>query len=94
MNKDKAVVYFIDAPEFWLWRGETEVAGLFAVINHPKLGQCFDVRTSQVLNKFSDGSFETRNTMYVPATKEMYDKFAKDQEARYSRFIQDENFLG
>jgi hypothetical protein len=35
-------------------------------LDHPILGED-DIRTSLVLKKFSDGSFETMNTVYRPA---------------------------
>jgi hypothetical protein len=62
----KPVVYFTGVPHFWMWDSKNEVAGLDRVINHPNLGTIDDVRTSTVLNKFRDGSFETRNTVYKP----------------------------
>lgn len=62
----KPVVYFTGVPHFWMWNSKDEVAGLDRVINHPNLGTIEDVRTSKVLNKFRDGSFETRNTVYKP----------------------------
>ena len=62
----KPVVYFTGVPHFWMWDSKNEVAGLDRVINHPNLGTIDDVRTSTVLNKFGDGSFETRNTLYKP----------------------------
>lgn len=62
----KPVVYFIGIPHFWMWNADNEVAGLDRVINHPNLGMIDNVRTSTVLNKFGDGSFETRNTLYKP----------------------------
>jgi hypothetical protein len=62
----KPVVYFTGVPHFWMWNSKDEVAGLDRVINHPNLGTIEDVRTSKVLNKFGDGSFETRNTVYKP----------------------------
>lgn len=36
-------------------------------LNHPHLG-CDIVRTSEVIKQNDDGSFETRNTRYVPAS--------------------------
>lgn len=38
-------------------------------VNHYVWGQD-KVRTSSVLTKFPDGSFETMNTLYVPVAKE------------------------
>jgi hypothetical protein len=42
-----------------------EVATIHDVINHPKLGHQRTVYTSEVINKFDDGVFETLNTVYV-----------------------------
>lgn len=70
-TEDKPVVYFDSDPYFWMWNEETEVASLNLVYNHPRLGYCYNVRTSTVLKKFEDGSFETRNTMYKPVTEEI-----------------------
>lgn len=67
---EKPVVYYMGQPEFWNWNENTEVANLLFVINHPVLGKCSNVRTSKVLQKFFDGSFETRNTMYKPLASE------------------------
>lgn len=71
---EKPVVYFTDLPYYWMWDSKNEVASLRFVLGHPYLGDCSDVRTSTVLQKFDDGSFETRNTIYKPATKEMIDE--------------------
>lgn len=82
-NYEKPVAYFTGEPEFWMWDAKNEVANLDVVLGHPNLGDCHDVRTSTVKEKFSDGSFETRNTIYKPATKEMYDEYlAKLEENR------------
>lgn len=79
---EKPVVHFIGEPHYWMWDSKNEVAGLHFVLDHPWLGACPNVRTSTVLKKFPDGSFETRNTMYVPATEEMKNEFYdKVQEA-------------
>ena len=79
---EKPVVHFIGEPHYWMWDAKNEVAGLLFVLDHPWLGACPDVRTSTVLKKFPDGSFETRNTMYIPATEEMKNEFySKVQEA-------------
>ena len=53
-----------DKEELDLDTNEVTVAGVHA-INHPKLGSC-KVRTSVVVKKNHDGSFETLNTTYVP----------------------------
>lgn len=73
--KDKPVVYFVGEPRFWMWDVKSEVASLDFVLYHPFLGDCPNVRTSVVKQKFSDGSFETLNTIYKPTTKEMYDEY-------------------
>jgi hypothetical protein len=79
---EKPVVHYLGQPQYWMWDSKNEVAGLLFVFDHPYLGACPDVRTSTVLKKFPDGSFETRNTMYVPATEEMKNEFySKVQEA-------------
>jgi hypothetical protein len=67
---EKPVAYYMGQPEFWMWNENSEVASLLFVINHPVLGKCSNVRTSTVLQKFFDGSFETRNTMYKPLASE------------------------
>lgn len=62
----KPVVFFTGQPRFIEWAGKKDVivASVYA-LNHPKLGET-QVRTSQVMDKFDDGSFETMNTMYIP----------------------------
>lgn len=62
---DKPVVYFINDARFddEMYKGHT-VAHV-QTINHYVWGND-SVRTSSVLKKFEDGSFETMNTMYKP----------------------------
>lgn len=64
---DKPVVYYTGNATFDtnMFPGH-EVAHVRAV-NHYVLGSD-QVRTSSVLNKFDDGSFETMNTLYKPYT--------------------------
>jgi hypothetical protein len=75
--KQKPIVFFTGEAEFFsvfikdedkeeleLDTNEVIVAGVYA-INHPKLGRD-RVRTSVVVKKNHDGSFETLNTIYVP----------------------------
>lgn len=65
---NKPVVYFVGNPRFdtEMYPGH-EVAHV-STIDHYVWG--WDrVRTSSVLNKFEDGSFETLNTVYKPLTK-------------------------
>lgn len=47
------------------WR----VAYIGEVLDHPRLGHCFDVRTSTVESVSDDGVIETRNTIYKPVMK-------------------------
>jgi len=75
--KQKPIVFFTGEAEFFsafirdedkeelnLDTNEVIVAGVHA-INHPKLGS-LKVRTSVVVKKNHDGSFETLNTIYKP----------------------------
>lgn len=64
---DKPVVYYTGSPRFDtnMFPGN-EVAHVNTV-NHYVWGSD-KVRTSRVLNKFDDGSFETLNTLYKPYT--------------------------
>jgi hypothetical protein len=91
---EKPTVHFFGEPHYWMWDTKNEIASLFAVINHPHLGMCYNVRTSTVKQKFPDGSFETRNTMYVPATKEMTDEFerqAKERTESIRKWLEENN---
>lgn len=65
----KLTVFFIGDPVFdtKMFPGY-EVAHVLAV-DHYRLGYG-GVRTSSVLNKFDDGSFETMNTIYKPYKEE------------------------
>lgn len=70
-SQNKPEVYYEGEPHFWYWHDtDQEVASLTRVLNHPRLGNCLDVRTSTVLQKF-EGGFETRNTIYKKATQEI-----------------------
>lgn len=63
--QSKPVVHFIGSPSFYQGfvdgKEHAEVLG----VDHPYLGRDI-IRTSAVLKKFDDGSFETLNTLYVP----------------------------
>ena len=48
--------------------GDVEYARVYG-LDHPILGKD-DIRTSIVIKKNDDGSFETLNTLYVPAKEE------------------------
>lgn len=66
----KPVVHFLGQVEFQPAYNvdtgdDTEVAHVYAV-DHPRLGKGV-IRTSRIVKKFSDGSFETLNTVYRPA---------------------------
>ena len=64
-SQNKPIVHFDGEPHFWIWHdGKAEVANVYA-LDHPRLGRT-GVRTSVVVKKFEDGSFETLNTLYVP----------------------------
>lgn len=65
-NPDNKPVVFYTGPLNIGEGGGFEFANVFA-INHPCLGT-EHVRTSAILQKFEDGSFETRNTFYVPVS--------------------------
>lgn len=64
---DKPTVRFIGDAEFLQFdtdAGSVEFASVFGV-DHPRLGRGW-VRTSSIVKKNEDGSFETLNTLYVP----------------------------
>lgn len=72
MNTAKPIVHFRGDPHFYMVpffnrEGDAEVASVFT-LDHPNLG-CMPVRTSEVIKKFDDGSFETLNTIYKPEGK-------------------------
>jgi hypothetical protein len=72
MNTEKPVVHYIGVPQFWNWNHDERypVASLQFVLDHPKLGNCRNVRTSTILHKYSDGTIETKNTIYKPIATE------------------------
>lgn len=63
-NMIKPVVHYIGEAIFYEVDEGVERARVYG-LNHPILGKD-DIRTSVVLKKFSDGSFETLNTIYRP----------------------------
>lgn len=63
-NMIKPVVHYIGEAIFYEVDEGVEHARVYG-LNHPVLGKD-DIRTSVVLKKFSDGSFETLNTIYRP----------------------------
>lgn len=72
VEQDKPVVYYIGVPQFYNWDGKADqpVARLQYVIGHPKLGNCFDVRTSTIEKVLFDGTIITRNTVYKALAQE------------------------
>ena len=61
---EKKIVRFLVEPVFTKVGDRDEVASVYAV-DHPRLGMT-SVRTSLVVKKNDDGSFETLNSLYVP----------------------------
>ncbi len=72
MNKEKPVVYYIGVAKVWYWNDDTTkpVASLPLVLDHPQLGNCYNVRTSVIVQQYFDGTIETRNTIYKPIATE------------------------
>lgn len=67
----KPTVHFLGDAEFFKFDtdfGVVEVARVYGV-DHPRLGRDW-IRTSDVVKKNDDGSFETLNTLYVPTKEE------------------------
>jgi len=70
----KPTVHYQGTAQFFVWPwclgedGKEIIVGrLPMVIDHPRLGQCFDVRTSKVVKPIDEhGKFETQNTIYEP----------------------------
>jgi hypothetical protein len=70
----KPVVHYTGTPEFsvWPWHknedGSDIIVGYIPfVTDHPRLGECFDVRTSPIIVPINEqGKFETLNTIYEP----------------------------
>ena len=68
-NMIKPVVHYTGEARFYEVKtedGSVEYARVYG-IDHPILGRD-NIRTSIVLKKFGDGSFETLNTLYKPLT--------------------------
>lgn len=62
----KPIVRFVPHPENLIVLG---LAALVEALDHPHIGKDL-VRTSRVVKLNPDGSFETLNTMYVPAVED------------------------
>jgi hypothetical protein len=65
MTSTKPTVHFNGEAMFMQAYDSSYYASVFA-LDHPKLGRGW-VRTSRIVSKSGDGSFETMNTIYVPA---------------------------
>ena len=61
----KPTVTFINDVVYYTRMFEDCEVAHVQTVNHPTLGATW-VRTSKVLNKFEDGSFETVNHIYTP----------------------------
>jgi hypothetical protein len=78
-NMIKPVVHFIGDAKFYevdAADGSVEYARVYG-IDHPILGRD-NIRTSLVVQKFSDGSFETLNTLYRPLKKDPLEIMAEN----------------
>ena len=67
---EKPIVHFYGQAHFDTFEhegGAVTIANVYA-INHPRLGNEY-VRTSRVIARHEDGSFETLNTIYVPEAR-------------------------
>jgi hypothetical protein len=65
----KPVVHYEGKAQFypWEWDNDVTVGYLPKVVDHPKLGNIGNVRTSAVITPIdSEGRFETLNTIYEP----------------------------
>jgi hypothetical protein len=67
-SKSKPVVHYKGEASFFYHSEDSNVlvAKLAFVTDHPKLGSCYNVRTSAVMDVRNDGTIETRNTIYKP----------------------------
>jgi hypothetical protein len=61
----KPIVHYRGDCDFREHPSGVEVATIYDVVNHPRLGHQRVVYTSEVINKYDDGVFETLNTLYV-----------------------------
>lgn len=64
-NKQKPIYYFIGEAKFTKWQDTDKLVAHVEVEGGHPCGSSY-VRTSHVLYVFDDGSFETRNSIYVP----------------------------
>lgn len=71
--KLKPVVHFVGTPRFDTDMYPGHEVALVHAVDHNIWGHDV-IRTSSVLKKFSDGSFETLNTVYRPVPKDEEDE--------------------
>jgi hypothetical protein len=68
VKKERAVVYYIGPLSIHEWAltdSISYIARLREVTGHPALGDCFDVRTSSIVEwPNEEGTFTTLNTIY------------------------------
>jgi len=70
----KPVVHYIGVVSFYVWPwhknedgSDIIVSNVPIVKDHPRLGKCYNVRTSPVIVPIDEhGKFETLNTIYEP----------------------------
>jgi len=76
-SKSKPVVHYEGEASFFYYSEDSNLlaAKLDFVIDHPKLGSCYNVRTSAVLDVKDDGTIETRNTIYRSVDARQLDLF-------------------
>jgi len=64
-NKQKPIYYFIGKARFTNWQATDKIVAHLELEDGHPCGSDY-VRTSTVVYKFDDGSFETLNSIYVP----------------------------
>jgi hypothetical protein len=76
MEKEKQLVQYVGEARLYIWPFSPEsapfyVANIPLALNHPKLGRCYDVRTSRIVKHPDEtGRFETVNTIYEKVESE------------------------
>lgn len=65
----KVTVMYIGQPLFSPSANAPQFAKLEKIFNHPRLGDCTNVTTSEIVS-VENGVIETRNTIYTPITQE------------------------
>lgn len=73
---EKQVVQYVGEARIYIWPFSPEDAPFYVAkvplaLNHPKLGRCYDVRTSRIIKQPDEsGRFETLNTIYEKVESE------------------------